>query len=31
VREITQDVEPEGLVAEADAAMFARKRERKSA
>jgi diguanylate cyclase (GGDEF)-like protein len=31
VREITQDIEPEGLVAEADAAMFARKRERKSA
>ncbi|THD66180.1 GGDEF domain-containing protein [Phenylobacterium sp.] len=31
VREITQDLEPEGLVADADAAMFARKRERKSA
>jgi len=31
VREITQDIEPEGLVAQADAAMFARKRERKSA
>ena len=29
VREITQDAEPEGLVADADAAMFARKRERK--
>ena len=29
VREITQDSEPEGLVADADAAMFARKRERK--
>jgi len=31
VREITQDVEPEALVAEADAAMYARKRERRSA
>lgn len=31
VREITQDAEPEGLVADADAAMFARKRQRKSA
>src|SRR4051812_49104026 len=31
VREITQDAEPEVLVAEADAAMYARKRERKSA
>jgi diguanylate cyclase (GGDEF)-like protein len=31
VREITQDAEPETLVAEADAAMYARKRERKSA
>ena len=31
VREITQDAEPEALVAEADAAMYARKRERKSA
>ena len=31
VREITQDTEPEALVAEADAAMYARKRERKSA
>lgn len=31
VREITQDLEPEALVAEADAAMYARKRERKSA
>jgi diguanylate cyclase (GGDEF)-like protein len=31
VREISQDVEPEALVAEADAAMYARKRERKSA
>jgi diguanylate cyclase (GGDEF)-like protein len=31
VREITQDAEPEALVADADAAMFARKRERKSA
>ncbi|HXA37784.1 MAG TPA: GGDEF domain-containing protein [Phenylobacterium sp.] len=31
VREITQDAEPEGLVADADAAMFARKRGRKSA
>jgi diguanylate cyclase (GGDEF)-like protein len=31
VREITQDADPETLVAEADAAMYARKRERKSA
>jgi diguanylate cyclase (GGDEF)-like protein len=31
VREITQDAEPEALVAEADAAMYARKRERKPA
>jgi diguanylate cyclase (GGDEF)-like protein len=31
VREITQDVEPEALVAEADAAMYLRKRERRSA
>jgi diguanylate cyclase (GGDEF)-like protein len=31
VREITPDIEPEALVAEADAAMYARKRERKSA
>jgi diguanylate cyclase (GGDEF)-like protein len=31
VREITQDAEPEALVAEADAAMYVRKRERKSA
>ncbi|HEX3887314.1 MAG TPA: GGDEF domain-containing protein [Phenylobacterium sp.] len=31
VREITQDAEPEALVAEADQAMYARKRERKSA
>ncbi|HEX2817968.1 MAG TPA: GGDEF domain-containing protein [Phenylobacterium sp.] len=31
VREITQDAEPEALVADADAAMYARKRERKSA
>ncbi|WP_394763364.1 GGDEF domain-containing protein [Phenylobacterium sp.] len=31
VREISQDAEPEALVAEADAAMYARKRERKSA
>jgi diguanylate cyclase (GGDEF)-like protein len=31
VREITQDAEPETLVAEADAAMYGRKRERKSA
>jgi diguanylate cyclase (GGDEF)-like protein len=31
VREITQDAEPEALVADADAAMFARKRGRKSA
>ena len=31
VREITQDVEPEALVAEADAAMYARKRARRSA
>ncbi|HZZ30524.1 MAG TPA: GGDEF domain-containing protein [Phenylobacterium sp.] len=31
VREITQDAEPEALVADADAAMFARKRERRSA
>jgi diguanylate cyclase (GGDEF)-like protein len=31
VREITQGVEAEALVAEADAAMYARKRERKSA
>jgi len=31
VREITQDAEPEALVAQADAAMYARKRERKSA
>ena len=30
VREITQDLEPEGLVAEADAAMYQRKRERKA-
>ena len=30
VREITQDAEPEALVAEADAAMYARKRERKT-
>jgi diguanylate cyclase (GGDEF)-like protein len=30
VREITQDAEPEDLVAAADAAMFARKRERKA-
>jgi diguanylate cyclase (GGDEF)-like protein len=31
VREITQDAEPETLIAEADAAMYAKKRERKSA
>ena len=31
VREITQDAEPEALVADADAAMYAKKRERKSA
>ena len=31
VREISQDAEPEALVAEADAAMYARKRERRSA
>ena len=31
VREITQDAEPEALVAQADAAMYARKRERRSA
>ena len=31
VREITQDAEPEAIVAEADAAMYARKRDRKSA
>lgn len=31
VREITQDIEPEALVAEAEAAMYAKKRERKSA
>ena len=31
VREITQDAEPEALVADADAAMFVRKRERRSA
>jgi diguanylate cyclase (GGDEF)-like protein len=31
VREITQDAEPEALVAAADQAMYARKRERKSA
>jgi diguanylate cyclase (GGDEF)-like protein len=31
VREITQDLEPEALVAQADAAMYARKRERRSA
>jgi len=31
VREITQDAEPEALVADADAAMFVRKRQRKSA
>ena len=31
VREITQDADPEVLVAEADAAMYARKRERKTA
>jgi diguanylate cyclase (GGDEF)-like protein len=31
VREITQDAEPEALVAEADAAMYARKRERRTA
>ena len=30
VREITQDIEPEALVAEADAAMYGRKRERKT-
>lgn len=30
VREITQDADPEALVAEADAAMYARKRERKT-
>ncbi|HZZ69878.1 MAG TPA: GGDEF domain-containing protein [Phenylobacterium sp.] len=30
VREITQDAEPEALVAEADQAMYARKRERKA-
>jgi PleD family two-component response regulator len=31
VREITQDTEPEALVAEADAAMYLRKRDRKTA
>jgi diguanylate cyclase (GGDEF)-like protein len=31
VREITQDAEPEALVADADAAMYAQKRQRKSA
>ena len=31
VREITQDAEPEALIADADAAMYAKKRERKSA
>ena len=31
VREISQDAEPEALLAEADAAMYARKRERRSA
>jgi diguanylate cyclase (GGDEF)-like protein len=31
VREITQDAEPEALVSDADQAMYARKRERKSA
>jgi diguanylate cyclase (GGDEF)-like protein len=31
VREITQEAEPEALVAEADAAMYARKRQRRSA
>ena len=31
VREITQDAEPEALVAEADAAMYLRKRDRKTA
>ena len=31
VREISQDSEPEALIAEADAAMYVRKRERKSA
>jgi diguanylate cyclase (GGDEF)-like protein len=31
VRQITQDAEPEALIAEADAAMYAKKRERKSA
>ena len=31
VREITQDLEPEAIVADADAAMYSRKRERKSA
>ena len=31
VREITQDADPEALVSEADQAMYARKRERKSA
>jgi diguanylate cyclase (GGDEF)-like protein len=31
VREITQDLEPEALIAEADAAMYVRKRERRSA
>ena len=31
VREITQDLEPEAIVAEADAAMYARKRERRTA
>jgi diguanylate cyclase (GGDEF)-like protein len=31
VREITQDAEPEALIAAADAAMYAKKRERKSA
>jgi hypothetical protein len=30
VREITQDAEPEAIVAEADAAMYAKKRERKT-
>jgi PleD family two-component response regulator len=31
VREITPDADPETLVAEADAAMYLRKRERRSA
>jgi diguanylate cyclase (GGDEF)-like protein len=31
VREITQDLEPEALIAEADTAMYVRKRERRSA